>query len=355
MRLIFAGTPVFASEALAAIIQAGHDVALVLTRVDKPAGRGQKVQPSPVKALALAHGLPVWQPATLRDEAAHQRLAEVGADVMVVAAYGMILPPAILAVPRLGCLNIHASLLPRWRGAAPIQRAIEAGDHETGITIMQMDAGLDTGPMLMAQALPIAPDETASQLHDRLADLGAALIVRALDELAAGRLSPVAQPEAGVTYAHKILKPQARIDWREPAATIADRVRAFDPFPGCVASLQAAGEVSGVPAAPPELVKIWRVRVWPPADRAASRGSQPASASDGPEAAAAAVRPGTLLPIAPGRVLVACGEGLLELLEVQRPGGRRLTVAQWLQAAPLAAGARFDGSADSNGPSTDLQ
>jgi methionyl-tRNA formyltransferase len=336
MRLIFAGTPVFASAALAAIIRAGHEAALVLTRVDKPAGRGQKVQPSPVKALALTHGLPVWQPATLRDDAARQRLADVDADVMVVAAYGMILPPAILAVPRLGCLNIHASLLPRWRGAAPIQRAIEAGDHETGITIMQMDAGLDTGPMLMAQALPIASDDTAGQLHDRLAGLGAALIVRALDALAAGQLTPVAQPEAGVTYAHKILKPQARIDWTEAATTIADRVRAFDPFPGCVASLPAAGEMPGVPTAPPELLKVWRARALPSAEHAG-------------------LRPGTLVPIATGRVLVACGQGMLELLEVQRPGGRRLTVAQWLQAAPLAPGARFDALHGPGESSTDLQ
>ncbi|MBP8307125.1 MAG: methionyl-tRNA formyltransferase [Burkholderiaceae bacterium] len=326
MRLIFAGTPVFASEALAALVAAGHDVALVLTRVDKPAGRGQKIVPSPVKALALEHGLPVFQPTTLRDEAARQALAEVGAEVMVVAAYGMILPPAILEVPARGCLNIHASLLPRWRGAAPIQRAIEAGDSRTGITIMQMDAGLDTGPMLLAQAIPIQPDDTAARLHDRLAALGATLIVQALERLAAGELAPVPQPEIGVTYAHKILKTESPIDWRLPACRIVDRIRAFDPFPGCVAALRA-GEGPDAAASAPEPLKIWRARV-------AAAGDVPAHAA-----------PGTLLVDAGNRLRVVCGDGLIELLEVQRAGGRRLTVADWLRAAPLARGARFEPAA----------
>ena len=326
MRLIFAGTPVFAREALAALVAAGHDVALVLTRADKPAGRGQKIVPSPVKALALEHGLSVYQPATLRDEAARQALMQVEADVMVVAAYGMILPPAILEVPARGCLNIHASLLPRWRGAAPIQRAIEAGDAQTGITIMQMDAGLDTGPMLLAQAIPIAPDDTAARLHDRLAALGATLIVQALDRLAAGDLVPVPQPEAGVTYAHKILKSESPVDWREPAGRIADRIRAFDPFPGCLGTLRPGPGPGPGPAEAGgglEPIKIWSARVAP--------GHAPAGTA-----------PGTVLADPGGRLRVVCGEGVVELLEVQRAGGRRLAVADWLRAAPLAQGARFE-------------
>ena len=324
MRLIFAGTPVFAREALAALIAAGHEVALVLTRVDKPAGRGQKIVPSPVKALALEHGLSVYQPATLRDEVARQALMQVKADVMVVAAYGMILPPAILEVPVHGCLNIHASLLPRWRGAAPIQRAIEAGDTQTGITIMQMDAGLDTGPMLLAEAIPIAPDDTAARLHDRLAALGATLIVQALDRLAARDLVPVPQPEAGATYANKILKSESPIDWRAPARQIADRIRAFDPFPGCLGTLCAGSGVPEEALGGLEPIKIWRARM--------------ASGLDVPAGAA----PGTLLVDPGGRLRVVCGEGVVELLEVQRAGGRRMAVADWLRAAPLAQGARFE-------------
>ena len=199
MKLIFAGTPEFAERALTALHAAGHQIALVLSRPDQPAGRGQKLQASPVKLRALELGLRVEQPRTLRDPAVHRMLAEVGADAMIVAAYGLILPPEVLAIPRRGCINIHASLLPRWRGAAPIQRAIEAGDAETGITIMQMDAGLDTGPMLLKRALAIRPDETGGQLHDRLAELGAALIVEALDGSATGRIRPVPQPGGGAT------------------------------------------------------------------------------------------------------------------------------------------------------------
>jgi methionyl-tRNA formyltransferase len=322
MRLIFAGTPVFAREALAALIAAGHEIALVLTRADKPAGRGQKISPSPVKRLALDHGLPVFQPASLRDEAALRVLVEAHAQVMVVAAYGLILPAAALAVPPLGCLNIHGSLLPRWRGAAPIQRAIEAGDSVTGITIMQMDAGLDTGPMLLSESLAIGPSEAAAALHDRLADLGARLIVRALDELAAARLRPEPQPQTGITYAHKILKTQSRIDWRASAREIADRIRAFDPFPGCTADFRATpagGE--------PERLKIWAARPL--------EGAPP-----GPGAAGAGL-PGAIAPDAPGRLVVGCGSGLLEVLEVQRPGGRRLPVADWLRAVAPAPGAAF--------------
>jgi methionyl-tRNA formyltransferase len=312
MRLIFAGTPVFASLALDALVAAGHEIVLVLTRADKPAGRGQRLSPSPVKERALAHGLPLLQPASLRDAATQAELARYGAEAMVVAAYGLILPAAVLALPAHGCLNIHASLLPRWRGAAPIQRAIEAGDPQTGITIMQMDEGLDTGPMLLAEALPIGPEDNAARVHDRLAELGARLIVRALDELAAGRLVAMPQPVEGVTYAGKILKAEAPIDWRQPAARIADRVRAFDPFPGCTATL--AGPAG-------ESLKIWRARALPEAGSSAGRS------------------PGGLLTGPGAGVRVVCGHGLLELLEVQRPGGRRVPAAQWSQA--LAPGDAF--------------
>jgi methionyl-tRNA formyltransferase len=236
VRIIFAGTPEFAATALEALLAAGHEVVLVLTQPDRPAGRGMVLQASAVKKVALAHAIPVAQPERLKDPATHEPIraacVEHGAELMVVAAYGMILPPAILEVPVHGCLNIHASLLPRWRGAAPIQRAIEAGDTQTGITIMQMDAGLDTGPMLLAEAIPIAPDDTAARLHDRLATLGARLVVDALARF--DRLVPVAQPEAGVTYASKIDKAEARLDWSPSATVLARKLRAFNPFPGAV-------------------------------------------------------------------------------------------------------------------------
>jgi len=313
LRVAFAGTPEFASAALAAIHAAGHTVPLVLTQPDRPAGRGMKLTPSPVKQLALDLGVPVAQPRSLRldgkfpDEAAAGRAAleAARADVLVVAAYGLILPEWVLALPRLGCLNIHGSLLPRWRGAAPIHRAIEAGDAETGITIMQMDAGLDTGDMLLVEREAIAFDDTTGRLHDRLAALGARLIVRALADAAAGALEPVRQPEQGVTYAHKIAKSEAAIDWTLPAEVIERRVRAFDPFPG--ATFQAHGET----------VKLWRAQVER-LDGAAAPGS--VIAADGP------------------RLAVACGEGALALLDVQRPGGKRVAVAQWLQGQPLARG-----------------
>jgi methionyl-tRNA formyltransferase len=226
MRVIFAGTPEFAARALEAIAAAGNDVPLVLTQPDRPAGRGMAMQPSAVKKAALARGLEVFQPPTLRDEASRARIAAVGADVMVVAAYGLILPQAVLDLPRFGCINIHASLLPRWRGAAPIQRALLAGDTETGVCIMQMEAGLDTGPVLMREALPIAPDDSTGSLHDRLADLGARLAVAALSGLP---LPAQPQPAEGVTYAHKIEKAESLIDWSRPAADIDRQVRAFSP------------------------------------------------------------------------------------------------------------------------------
>lgn len=298
MRLIFAGTPVFAQLALAALADAGHEIALVLSRPDKPAGRGQQLQASPVKQLALARGFPVAQPRTLRDPQVQAELGRVGADAMVVAAYGLILPPEVLALPRLGCVNIHASLLPRWRGAAPIQRAVEAGDAQTGITIMQVEAGLDSGPMLLAEAIGIDAADTTGSLHDRLATLGARLVVDALARF--DRLVPVAQPEAGVTYASKIDKAEARLDWGQPAAVLARKVRAFNPFPGAAVALAGAE------------VKAWRG-----------------------EAVAGSGRPGQILAADATGIVVACGEGALRLTELQKPGGRRVAAADFLHGSAL--------------------
>lgn len=314
MRIAFAGTSEFAREALASLHAAGHHIALVLTQPDRPAGRGMKLQASPVKQFAQQHGLALAQPRSLRLEGRYQDdaqkarelLLQANPEVMVVAAYGLILPPWVLALPHLGCLNIHASLLPRWRGAAPIHRAIEAGDAQTGITIMQMDAGLDTGPMVLRATEPVRPDDTTATLHDRLAALGADLIVEALQRAREGSLHPAPQPSDGVTYAHKVDKAEAAIDWRQPAALLARRVRAFDPFPG------ARFEHEG------ESIKLWRAAVVP---------------GDG--------APGTVLAMPPGRCIVACGEDALELLELQCPGGRRLSVAQFLQGRPLPPGSRL--------------
>ena len=304
----FAGTPVFARAALAAILQAGHTVPLVLTQPDRPAGRGMKLQGSAVKQLALEHALPLAQPRSLRldgkfaDDAAAARrtLQNAKLDALIVAAYGLILPEWVLTTPRLGCLNIHGSLLPRWRGAAPIQRAIEAGDEQTGITIMQMDAGLDTGAMLLTETTAITPDDTSATLHERLAAMGARLIVDALAHLADGTLQPVPQPAEGATYARKIDKAEALIDWQQPAAVLERRLRAFDPFPG------GATELGGQP------LKVWRARAL------ADRGV-----------------PGQWLAVGDGRLVVACAEGALELLEVQQPGGRRISARDYLQRHPI--------------------
>jgi methionyl-tRNA formyltransferase len=313
LRVAFAGTPEFAAVALKAIHAAGHEVPLVLTQPDRPAGRGMRLTPSPVKQLALDLGVPMAQPRSLRlegkfpEEAAEGRavLEAVRPDVLVVAAYGLILPQWVLDLPRLGCLNIHGSLLPRWRGAAPIHRAIEAGDAETGITIMQMDAGLDTGDMLLVERESIAFDDTTGLLHDRLAALGARLVVRSLADAAAGALRPVRQPEAGVTYAHKIAKAEAAVDWTLPADLIERRVRAFDPFPG--ATFQSGADT----------VKLWRAQV---------------------ERLHVAAAPGTVIASDSQQLVVACGDGALALIDVQRPGGKRGPVAQWLQAHPLPPG-----------------
>ncbi|HEV8690655.1 MAG TPA: methionyl-tRNA formyltransferase [Ideonella sp.] len=312
MRVAFAGTPEFAAAALAAIHAAGHDVPLVLTQPDRPAGRGMKLTPSPVKQFALAQGLAVAQPQGLKldgkfaaDAAAARAALEAGRpDVMVVAAYGLILPAWVLELPRLGCLNIHASLLPRWRGAAPIHRAIEAGDSETGITLMQMDAGLDTGAMIAVQREPIHPDDTTGALHDRLAALGARMVVQALADALQGPLPATPQPAEGVSYAHKIDKAEALIDWAQPAALIERRVRAFDPFPG--ASFTCAGET----------VKLWRACLRP--DLSGS--------------------PGRVLRADAESFIVACGDGALELLQLQRPGGKRGPAAAFVQARPDLVG-----------------
>lgn len=306
MRLIFAGTPEFAATALRALLAAGHDVALVLSQPDRPTGRGLALRASPVKALAQAAGIEVFQPASLREAVAQERLRAVGADAMIVAAYGLILPPAVLELPRFGCINIHASLLPRWRGAAPIQRALLAGDAETGVCVMQMDAGLDTGAVLDSARIAIAAGETAASLHDKLAALGAQRIV---DALARWPLSPSPQAAEGVSYAAKIDKAEAPLDWRRPARLLERQVRAFDPFPG--ASARIAGET----------VKVWR-----------------AALVDG----AATALPGCVVAVEKGALLVACGEGALRLTELQKSGGRRLPAAQFLAGHPIAAGSVFE-------------
>ena len=306
MKVAFAGTPEFAAAALEAILAAGFDVPLVLTQPDRPAGRGMQLQPSPVKQVALAAGIPVHQPEKLRTPEQQAPLAAVQADVLVVAAYGIILPQAVLDLPRHGCLNIHASLLPRWRGAAPIHRAIQAGDAETGITIMQMDAGLDTGPMLLSRAEAIHADDTTGSLHDRLAQLGADMIVEALRALPGG-LTATPQPADGVTYAAKIGKAEATVDWNRPAAEIERAIRAFNPFPGAVATLQQTP------------VKLWRAR-----------------------AIDATGTPGEVLLAEGAGVIVACGQGALCVTELQKPGGKRLPAAEFLRGMPIAAGSRFD-------------
>lgn len=335
MRLAFAGTPEFAAIALDALAAAGHEITLVLTQPDRPAGRGQQMQPSAVKQRALALGLPLAQPLSLRldgrypEDAAQARAAleRAAPQVLVVAAYGLILPAWTLQVPYAGCLNIHASLLPRWRGAAPIHRAIEAGDAVTGITIMQMDEGLDTGAMLLSAQEALLPQDTTATLHDRLAALGGRMIVQALDDLAQGRLQPIPQPAQGITYAHKIDKAEAPIDWRLPAAVIERRVRAFDPFPG--ATFAWGGEV----------LKLWRAAVVRPVSVDAPGDSSVDSSVDSSADVSvdASLPPGTPVNLGRGRLGVACGgsageAGVLELLEVQRPGGRRQPVSVWLQS-----------------------
>ena len=311
MKLIFAGTPEFAAEALQALIAAGHEILLVLTQPDRQAGRGLNLMPSAVKNVAMQHGLPLHQPEKLKDSATHAPIRDAvaaGAELMVVAAYGLILPQAVLDLPPRGCLNIHASLLPRWRGAAPIQRAIEAGDTETGITIMQMDAGLDTGAMLLKESLPIASTDTAGQLHDRLAMQGARLIVEALTRLDA--LTPTPQPEEGVTYAAKISKNEATLDWNLPATVLHRRIRAFNPFPGALTTVGKAPEML--------TLKLWGCML------AEGQG-----------------QPGTVLAADAENLIVACGQDALRITELQKPGGKRLPAREFLAGFPLTQGERL--------------
>ena len=303
MRLIFAGTPDFAAVALKALIAEGHDIGLVLTQPDRPAGRGLKLTPSAVKVLARAHGLPIAQPASLKDPAAHLQLRAVAAEVMVVAAYGLILPQAVLEIPARGCLNIHASLLPRWRGAAPIQRAILAGDTETGITIMQMDAGLDTGAMLAKYALPIDPEDSAKTLHDKLAALGGTAIVNVLRQ---DRLTAETQDNTQATYAAKLTKDEGVVDWTKPAAEIARAVRAYNPFPGAQTQLRG------------ENLKLWTAQ---------------ATDQQGES--------GTILAADKIGIVVACGQGALRITELQRAGSKRVTAAQFLTGCELKPGERL--------------
>ena len=309
LRVAFAGTPAFAASALAAIIEAGFTVPLVLTQPDRPAGRGMKSTASAVKQLAVEHGLQVDQPEKLRTEAQRELLAICRPDVLVVAAYGLILPPAVLEIPRLGCINIHASLLPRWRGAAPIHRAIEAGDSETGITIMQMDEGLDTGPMLLRVPLAIDPDDTTGSLHDRLASLGATSIVsvlRMLEEQGDNGLNLQPQPENGITYASKISRAESVVNWSRSAVEIDRMIRAFDPFPGAVTTLRG------------ETIKIWA------AEWIEETGV-----------------PGTILTTGDEGVIVACGQHALRLTVLQRAGGRRLTAREFLRGFDVSPGETF--------------
>jgi len=313
VRIVFAGTPPFAAAALNALADAGHDIVLVLTQPDRPAGRGMKLTASAVKQAALTRGLAVYQPLSLKTPEAQAELRAADADVMVVAAYGLILPQAVLDLPRFGCLNIHASLLPRWRGAAPIQRAILAGDTETGITIMQMDAGLDTGAMLTKTPVPILETDTAASLHDTLAAAGASAIVAALANYPA--LVPQAQDDAQATYAAKLSKEEARLDWRQPADMLARAVRAYNPAPGAWTLLDS------------EPLKIW----------SAQAGSDPLRA----EACEKAYVPGEVLCAEADQLVVACGNGALALQVVQPAGSKRMSAAAFLAGRPLPPGIRF--------------
>ena len=311
MKIIFAGTPEFAAVALNALYDAGHEITLVLTQPDRPAGRGMQLQASAVKQCALAHGTPVAQPQSLRLDGkypdiakeAHALLLTTPHDVMIVAAYGLILPRSVLDIPPRGCINIHASLLPRWRGAAPIHRAIEAGDSETGVTIMQMEEGLDTGPMMLMESLPILDTDTTGSLHDKLATLGGAMIVQALQQFEAGTLQATPQPEAGVNYAAKISKEEAALDFTQDATVLARKIRAFNPFPG------ATGKFGDV------VVKLWQAQALDTPTTAAPGQVLAASAQDG--------------------VLIACGHGVLRVTELQKPGGKRLAVAEFLKGFAL--------------------
>ncbi|RJG12705.1 methionyl-tRNA formyltransferase [Pseudomonas cavernicola] len=292
MRIVFAGTPEFAAQHLQALLTSEHELIAVYTQPDRPAGRGQKLMPSPVKQLALQHALPVYQPQTLRDPTAQAELAALQADLLVVVAYGLILPQVVLDTPRLGCINSHASLLPRWRGAAPIQRAIEAGDSESGVTVMQMEAGLDTGPMLLKVRTPISAEDTGGSLHDRLAELGPPAVLQAIAGLAAGTLKGAVQDDSLATYAHKLNKDEARLDWRRPALELERLIRAFNPWPICHSTLNG------------EPLKVLAAQL------AEGQG-----------------QPGQLIQAGREGLTVACGEGALRLTRLQLPGGKPLNFA----------------------------
>ena len=317
MKVVFAGTPEFAAVALRSLVEAGFEIPLVLTQPDRPAGRGMQLQASPVKQLALEHGIEVLQPLSLRMDskdpqraleatAAHERLQALDYDVMVVAAYGLILPRSTLDIAP--CINIHGSLLPRWRGAAPIHRAIESGDVETGVTIMGMEEGLDTGPMMLIERVAIEDLDTTGSLHDKLAALGGSMIVEALRRMARGELTSTPQPEEGVTYAAKISKDEAKLDFALPAVALWRKVRAFNPFPA------AQGTVNGT------AIKIWQAGLADYQGNAA---------------------PGTAVSSDEQGIVVACGEGALRLLELQKPGGKRLAAAEFLKGFPLE-GLKFE-------------
>jgi methionyl-tRNA formyltransferase len=306
MRIVFAGTPAFAASVLARLLDAGHQVALVLTQPDRPAGRGLKPLPSAVKQLSVTRGLEIFQPASLKDRPALERVAAVRPEAIVTAAYGLILPQQVLDVAPHGALNVHASLLPRWRGAAPIQRALLAGDRETGITIIRMDAGLDTGPMLAQRTLSIGDEDDAQSLHDRLAALGADLMAVVLEAVAAGTARAQPQPAAGASYAAKIQGRETALDWSRPARSLERAVRAFRPAPGAQTELRG------------ERCKVWRARV------VEGRGE-----------------PGTVVATGPQGIRVACGEGALEILELQRAGGRRLHADEFLRGFAVGVGERL--------------
>lgn len=306
MKIIFAGTPQFAVSALAALYRE-HQVVTVLSQPDRPAGRGMQLAASPVKQFALQHGLSVFQPATLKSEKVQRSIAELNADVMVVAAYGLILPKAVLQLPRHGCLNIHASLLPRWRGAAPIQRAILAGDTETGITIMQMDEGMDTGDILLRHTCPIETNDTAQTLHDRLAELGASSILEALRLLQTGGLVPVRQDSSAACYAAKLTKGEALVDWKQDAIQIERAVRAYNPFPISQTKFKDV------------VIKVWQAALCP--DKCGT--------------------PGRVIAVDKHGITVACGADALRLEVLQRPGGKAQPSEQFLQAMPVEVGDEF--------------
>ncbi len=301
LRVVFAGTPEFAVPCLLAALRCSEVIA-VCTQPDRPAGRGRQLAASPVKQVAMARGIPVLQPESFRSNLTKDALRALKPDLMVVVAYGLILPPSVLAIPRFGCWNVHASLLPRWRGAAPIQRALEAGDERTGVCLMQMEKGLDTGPVLLSLPLAIGPDDSGGSLHDRLSDKGAEVLEDGLKLLRAGiRPIPRLQPQEGVTYAHKLEKAEARLDWNQPAKALANKVRAFHPWPVCEALVDE------------ERLRIHSAKALPLAHR---------------------LKPGTILAAGKAGLDIACGEGALRLLQVQREGGRPIAIADYLNARP---------------------